>query len=125
MQNLFKRFQSPETLSPGARAGTPPAVPGVDGNGANQPDAAGSPPGVTNRAFDPDIETGAEPSAEAGVHAITKATDYWFERRAHALEQRAASDAAEWARAGLPLQDVEYKEPLDVEVVLASHARQT
>lgn len=71
------------------------------------------------------FESGTEPSAEAGVHAITRNTDYWFERRAHALEQRAGESAAEWARAGLPLQDVEYTEPLDVEVVLASHARQT
>ena len=34
---------------------------------------------------------------ESGVHAITKKTDYWFNRELYTLEQEAKATAKEWA----------------------------
>lgn len=90
-------------------------------------DVAGSDapePSAASRTATDSAAEDVESRPEDGVHGITRSTDHWFERRAHALEQRAALEAAQWAQAGLPMQDVRRTEPLDVEVVLASHARQ-
>ncbi len=53
-----------------------------------------------------------------GVHAITKKTNYWFEREVHVIERRAEESAAEWAHRGLPRHDVVRTEPLEPEQVL-------
>ena len=45
-------------------------------------------------------------SDENGVYAITKKTDYWFNREAYQIEQEAKQLAAEWAEKGLPRHDV-------------------
>ena len=41
-----------------------------------------------------------------GVHEITKATNYWFDREVGALERDARALAADWASKGLPRHDV-------------------
>jgi preprotein translocase subunit SecG len=41
-----------------------------------------------------------------GVHAITKKTDYWFNRELYQLEEEAKKLAADWAEKGLPRHDV-------------------
>ena len=41
-----------------------------------------------------------------GVHAITRKTDYWFNRELYQLEQEAKHLAADWAEKGLPRHDV-------------------
>jgi hypothetical protein len=41
-----------------------------------------------------------------GVYAITKKTDYWFNRELYVLEQEAKQLAADWAEKGLPRHDV-------------------
>lgn len=56
---------------------------------------------------------------EHGVYAITKKTDYWFNREVYQLEQEAKQLAAEWAEKGLPRHDVERVGVLEPEQVLA------
>src|SRR5436190_1837557 len=51
-------------------------------------------------ALDDDVDAGN------GVHAITKKTDYWFNRELYQLEEEAKKLAAEWAEKGLPRHDV-------------------
>jgi preprotein translocase subunit SecG len=53
-----------------------------------------------------------------GVHAITKKTDYWFNRELYQIEQEAKQLAAEWAEKGLPRHDVERAGVLEPEQVL-------
>jgi hypothetical protein len=62
--------------------------------------------------LDDDIEEGN------GVHAITKKTDYWFNRELSLIEQEAKQLAAEWAEKGLPRHDVERVGVLEPEQVL-------
>lgn len=59
-----------------------------------------------------------------GVHAITRNTDYWFEREIHVIERNAREQAGEWATKGLPRHDVVRTEPLEPEQVLAAHCTQ-
>ena len=54
-----------------------------------------------------------------GVHAITKKTDYWFNRELYQLEQEAKQLAAEWAEKGLPRHDVARSGVFEPEQVLA------
>ena len=58
-------------------------------------------------------------SDENGVYAITKKTDYWFNREAYQIEQEAKVLAAEWAEKGLPRHDVERAGAFEPEQVLA------
>src|SRR5437868_7580610 len=53
-----------------------------------------------------------------GVHAITKKTDYWFNRELYQLEQESKKLAAEWAEKGLPRHDVQRAGVLEPEQVL-------
>jgi hypothetical protein len=72
--------------------------------------------------IDDDIpDTGAPGN---GVHAITRTTDFWFEREIHVIEKGAREQAAEWAAKGLPRHDVSRTEPLEPEQVLAAHSSQ-
>jgi hypothetical protein len=57
-----------------------------------------------------------------GVHAITKKTDYWFNRELSLIEQEAKHLAAEWAEKGLPRHDVERAGVLEPEQVLGMKA---
>ena len=63
--------------------------------------------------FDDDVE------GDNGVHAITKKTDYWFNRELYQLEQEAKRVAAEWAEKGLPRHDVPRAGVFEPEQVLA------
>jgi hypothetical protein len=55
---------------------------------------------------------------ENGVHAITKKTDYWFNRELGLIETEAKQFAAEWAEKGLPRHDMERVAVLEPEQVL-------
>ena len=66
--------------------------------------------------LDDDIDPGN------GVHAITRKTDYWFNRELYQLEQEAKHLAAEWAEKGLPRHDVERVGVFEPEQVLAMKA---
>ena len=66
--------------------------------------------------LDDDIDAGN------GVHAITRKTDYWFNRELYQLEQEAKHLAAEWAEKGLPRHDVERAGVFEPEQVLAMKA---
>src|SRR5437667_12642905 len=54
-----------------------------------------------------------------GVHAITRKTDYWFNRELYQLEQEAKHLAADWAEKGLPRHDVPRPGVFEPEQVLA------
>ncbi len=54
-----------------------------------------------------------------GVHAITRKTDYWFNRELYQLEQEAKHLAADWAEKGLPRHDVPRSGVFEPEQVLA------
>jgi hypothetical protein len=54
-----------------------------------------------------------------GVYAITKNTNFWFNRELYAIEQEARRLAAEWAEKGLPRHDVERAAPVEPEQVLS------
>src|SRR6267154_5775626 len=56
---------------------------------------------------------------ESGVHAITKKTDYWFNRELYTLEQEAKATSKEWADKGLPRHDVVRAGVLEPEQVLS------
>jgi hypothetical protein len=60
--------------------------------------------------------------ADNGVHAVTKKTDYWFNRELYTLEQEAKHFAAEWAEKGLPRHDVVRSGVFEPEQVLAMKA---
>ncbi|HEY1951648.1 MAG TPA: hypothetical protein VGG76_02490 [Gemmatimonadaceae bacterium] len=53
-----------------------------------------------------------------GVHAITKKTDYWFNRELYQLEEEAKKLATDWAEKGLPRHDVARTSVLEPEQVL-------
>jgi preprotein translocase subunit SecG len=55
---------------------------------------------------------------ETGVHAITKKTDYWFNRELAEIEKEAKQFAADWAEKGLPRHDMERVAVLEPEQVL-------
>src|ERR1700704_123346 len=55
---------------------------------------------------------------ESGVHAITKKTDFWFNRELYQLEQEAKALATQWAEKGLPRHDVVRVGVLEPEQVL-------
>jgi hypothetical protein len=59
-----------------------------------------------------------EGDIENGVHAITRKTDYWFNRELYQLEQEAKQLAAQWAEKGLPRHDVPRTGVLEPEQVL-------
>jgi hypothetical protein len=67
------------------------------------------------------VEPEAEPAA-AGVYAITKNTDFWFNMEVHGLEKEAGDKAAEWANLGLPRHDLATDAALPVELMLAKRA---
>lgn len=56
--------------------------------------------------------------AGTGVYAITRNTNYWFNRELAVIEQGAARLAGEWAEKGLPRHDVERDGPVEPEQVL-------
>jgi len=66
------------------------------------------------------------PSVESatGVHAITRNTNYWFEREVSQIEKQATTMALDWAVKGLPRHDVPRTEPLEPEQVLAKRCSQ-
>lgn len=59
-----------------------------------------------------------EGDIENGVHAITRKTDYWFNRELYQLEQEARQLAVQWAEKGLPRHDVPRTGVLEPEQVL-------
>jgi hypothetical protein len=59
-----------------------------------------------------------EDDDETGVYAITRKTDYWFNRELYQLEQEAKQLAADWAEKGLPRHDVERVGVFEPEQVL-------
>lgn len=63
--------------------------------------------------------------ATGGIHAITTATNAWFEREVVLLETDARSLAADWATKGLPRHDVARSAPLEVEQFLAGRCAET
>lgn len=78
-------------------------------------------PGVHHAGESPNFQAPLDSEAESpssGVHAITKKTDYWFERHADDIERKADKMATDWAMKGLPRHDVERTEPLEPEQVL-------
>ena len=60
-----------------------------------------------------------ELDGDNGVHAITRKTDYWFNRELYQLEQEAKHLAAQWAEKGLPRHDVPRSGVFEPEQVLA------
>jgi hypothetical protein len=59
-----------------------------------------------------------------GVHAVTKKTNFWFEREVGQIEKLAVSWAKAWAEKGLPRHDVPRTEPLEPEQVLTTRCAQ-
>ena len=60
-----------------------------------------------------------------GIHEITRATNYWFDREVGVLERDARALATEWAGKGLPRHDVVRHAPLEVEQFLAGRCTET
>ena len=134
MASIFTRPTSPE-VGNGSRFGrngnTPFPVSSLNGNGNGQ---ATPPAGWLGRLshvwttyspfrnpfakkidpLDDDLVEG-----DNGVHAITRRTDYWFNRELYQLEQEAKHLAAEWAEKGLPRHDVARSGVFEPEQVLA------
>ncbi|GLC27756.1 hypothetical protein [Roseisolibacter agri] len=103
----------------------------VDGDGGSEDTGSPPLPVITTVSLD-----GARPivvddpladsdGAASGVHAITKKTDYWFEREVGGIEKQAVEWADAWADKGLPRHDVPRTEPLQPEQVLAKRCAQT
>lgn len=91
----------------------------------SEPDGDGA-PGAMPVAAPGDAHPGdADDPIASGVHAITKKTDYWFEREVHGIERQATESAHAWADKGLPRHDVPRTEPLEPEQVLAKLCAQT
>ena len=61
---------------------------------------------------------GIENDDENGVYAVTRQTDYWFNREIFQLETEAKLFAAQWAEKGLPRHDMERASVLEPEQVL-------
>jgi hypothetical protein len=70
-------------------------------------------------------ESALDVDSSSGVHAITKKTDFWFEREVGVIEKQAVEWADAWAQKGLPRHDVLRTEPLEPEQVLAKRCSQT
>src|SRR6185437_3023811 len=60
-----------------------------------------------------------EDVAGNGVYAITRNTNYWFNRELAVIEQDATLLATQWAEKGLPRHDVERTGPVEPEQVLS------
>jgi hypothetical protein len=76
-------------------------------------------PSVPNPFWAKPKPDGFDDGDENGVYAITKKTDYWFNRELYEVEQEAKQLAADWAEKGLPRHDVERVGVLEPEQVLA------
>ncbi len=63
--------------------------------------------------------TPVEDQAGNGVYAITRNTNYWFNRELAVIEQDASNLATQWAEKGLPRHDVERTGPVEPEQVLS------
>ncbi|HEX9310066.1 MAG TPA: hypothetical protein VF887_04585, partial [Gemmatimonadaceae bacterium] len=131
MANIFTRTTSPGVVDSGrfGRNGSQGSSgSSLNGNGAAPPRAAWlgrfgqywdayapfrNPFAKKIDPLDDDLDAGT------GVHAITKKTDYWFNRELYQLEQEAKHLAAEWAEKGLPRHDVARTGVLEPEQVLA------
>jgi hypothetical protein len=73
------------------------------------------------------IEDEAQRDAEVaddGVFAITRNTDYWFEREVGVIERNAREQATAWAQQGLPRHDLARTEPFEPEQVIAARCGQ-
>ena len=72
------------------------------------------------------VEESADKDADGagGVHAVTRNTDYWFEREIGVIERDARVAAEQWAARGLPRHDVPRTEPLEPEQVLTARCAQ-
>jgi hypothetical protein len=68
----------------------------------------------------PAAQTGDDDNASGVVYAITKKTDFWFDREVFVIERDAKREAADWAEHGLPRHDLERVDPLEVELVLGN-----
>src|SRR2546423_4110554 len=135
MANIFTRPISPE-IGNGSRLGRngsqPSPAPSLNGNGQSPystPPRAGwmgrmgqywdryapfrNPFAKKIDPLDDDLD------ADNGVHAITRKTDYWFNRELYQLEQEAKHVAAQWAEKGLPRHDVPRSGVFEPEQVLA------
>ncbi len=62
--------------------------------------------------------TANDDAAGTGVYAITRNTNYWFNRELAVIEQDAVRLASDWAEKGLPRHDVERGAPVEPEQVL-------
>jgi hypothetical protein len=102
--------------------GVAPVVSLFEASGDPAAPSASEPPDASDPNALPLLVEG--PDEVAGVHAITRKTDYWFEREAHVIERQASQLAAEWAQRGLPRHDVPRTEPLEPEQVLAARCGQ-
>jgi len=77
----------------------------------------------TNIALDDTVTVEAPSDVEAGgLHAITRATNYWFNMNVALLEKSARQYAHDWAAKGLPHHDAPRTTPLPIEDVLARRA---
>ena len=129
MASIFTRPTSSEVAN-GARFGrngsdshTPSPLNGVDFPPSPIP-LQPSRPGWLRRLFTNPFAKKIDPldddaDEDNGVHAITKKTDYWFNRELYQLEQEAKRIAAEWAEKGLPRHDVPRSGVFEPEQVLA------
>lgn len=131
MADLFTRTTSPDVVN-GSRLGRngsqPSHGPSLNGNGKSpsRPVWVGRLASYWNTYApfrNPFAKKGSQNldddgDDETGVHAITRRTDYWFNRELAQLEQEAKHLAAEWAEKGLPRHDVERVTVLEPEQVL-------
>jgi hypothetical protein len=136
MANLFTRPNAPGVLNGSrfSRNGTTSStVPATNGNG-HYPSSIAPQTGWKGRLtgfwqanapfrglFSKKNDDGPDGDGDGGngVHAITKKTDYWFNRELNLLEQEAKHLAAEWAEKGLPRHDVQRVTVFEPEQVLA------
>ena len=65
------------------------------------------------------LDEAAADTTSGVVHAITKKTDFWFDREIFTLERDTRTEAAGWAAQGLPRHDLSRVDPLEIELVLA------
>jgi hypothetical protein len=67
----------------------------------------------------PASSNGDDDGVAGVVYAITKKTDFWFDREVSTIERDARKEAADWAAQGLPRHDLARVDPLEIELVLA------
>lgn len=65
------------------------------------------------------IDVSSSRESDGGLHALTKATDFWFDLEISRIEKKAVEEAEKWARAGLPRHDLLMEEDLPIETSLA------